>query len=267
MGNATVAALYRHPVKSMTPESVTALQLTQDGRVEGDRVLAFRFSDAGDPADWNWQTKHNFVGLVNTPGLAKLNVEFSSSSNNLRLHTNNLLLAEGKVDSKADREKIATALTDHVMSFDVNPLTDHPERQPVRMVGDGKQPLFHDTPDGLVTMYSVQSLKALRKKLDDPDLDGRRFRANIVIDGVDEPFEEFSWIGRHVRVGKTVFEVTRPVTRCLVTHANPLTGERDRDILNTLTHHFTPDSPQFAVMLQALPGNWQINCGDSISLV
>ncbi|OZB87119.1 MAG: hypothetical protein B7X41_13360, partial [Microbacterium sp. 14-71-5] len=36
-----VVALYRHPVKGFTPEKVPALTVQADGRIAGDRVLAF----------------------------------------------------------------------------------------------------------------------------------------------------------------------------------------------------------------------------------
>ena len=46
---ASVAALYRYPVKGFTPEVREQIVVQDDGRVEGDRVLAFRFADAVEP--------------------------------------------------------------------------------------------------------------------------------------------------------------------------------------------------------------------------
>jgi uncharacterized protein YcbX len=251
----------------MTPEQMPALHLTPDGRVQGDRVLGFRFQNAGAPSDWTWQTKHNFVGLVNTPGLAKLQVEFNDSAKTLRIHAGDLLIAEGSINEEADREHLASMLADYILTLEVNPLEGFPERQPPFLVGDGVQPLFHDSATGLVTMYSAESLAALGEKLDDKDLDGRRFRGNIVVSGVAEPFEELSWVGRNVRIGGTEFTVTKPVVRCLVTHANPVTGERDHDIMNTLVSHFTPDSPLFAITLEAVSGTRQISLDDPVELI
>ena len=267
MPQPTVVALYRHPIKSMTPENVPLLRLTTDGRVEGDRVLGFRFNSAGDPSDWSWQTKQNFVGLVNTPGLAALNVEFDVTTRTLRIFTGNLSLADGSIDDETGRVRLSRQLEEYVLTLEVNPLEGHPERSPIVLVGDGVQPLFHDSQQGLVTMYSAESLDALGEKLNEDALDGRRFRANVVIRGVGEPFEELSWTGRHVRIGETEFVVTKPVTRCLVTHANPVTGRRDHDVMTALVRHFTPDSPQFAVTLQAVSGTRHISSGDPVVLV
>ena len=50
---------------------------------------------------------------------------------------------------------------------------------------------YQDSPAGTVTLHSTASLEALRESLGDPELDGLRFRSNIVIDGV-EAWEEFT---------------------------------------------------------------------------
>jgi uncharacterized protein YcbX len=250
----------------MTPENMPALSLTSDRRVEGDRVLGFRFKNAGDPSDWDWQTKRNFVGLSNTPELATLNVEFTQETRMLRINAESRLIAEGSIDDEADRTRISDQLTNHVLTLEMNPLKGHPERGPIVLVGDGIQPLFHDSQEGLVTMYSEESLDALGKKLGDEALDGRRFRANVVISGAGEPFEELAWTGRRLSIGQTEFAVTKPVIRCLVTHANPVTGSRDHDVMNTLVRHFTPDEPQFAVTLQAVSATFNISSGDPVEL-
>lgn len=267
MPQITVRALYQHPVKSMTPQQVETLELTSDGRVKGDRVLGFRFKDAGDPSDWSWQTKRNFVGLVNTPELAKLSVQFDQNTRTLEIHTDELLLTAGAIDSETDRAQIQQSISDYVLTLDVNPFTGHPERSPAVLVGDGAQPLFHDGVDGLLTLHSEESLTALAGALSDSALDGRRFRSNIVVSGVSEPFGEMSWVGRTVRLGSTEFDVIKPVTRCLVTHANPATGQRDHDVMNALVRHFTPKEPQFGVILKLASGPRLIEAGNALTLL
>lgn len=46
---ARVVSLFRHPIKGFTPESVDSLTVQADGRIAGDRVLAFRFAEATAP--------------------------------------------------------------------------------------------------------------------------------------------------------------------------------------------------------------------------
>lgn len=240
--------------------------MTGDGRVEGDRVLGFRFRNAGAPGDIEWQNKHNFVGLVNTPGLSQLFVEFDEENRRLSIHADHFLITDGSIDSQECRARIARRLTDYVLTLEENPLEGHPDRQPAVLVGDGRQPVFHDTPEGLLTLYSKESLVALETRLGCSSLDGRRFRANVVISGVEKPFEEISWAGHRICVGSSEFEVVAPVVRCLVTHANPISGQRDFDILNTLTHHFTPEAPLFGVTLKYLSGPRRIDVDDPVFL-
>lgn len=263
----SVSALYRHPVKSMTPQRMESIELTADGRVEGDRVLGFRFRNAGDPSDWSWQTKQNFVGLVNTPQLATLAVEFDRDSTNLKIHSQGLLIADGPVSDPESRAQIERNFTDLVLDLPDNPLSPRPERYPVNLVGDGKQPLFHDTAAGLVTLYCEDSLQALADSLGDTEFDGRRFRSNIVVRGLDEPFEEMSWIGRSVAIGDTEFKVIKAVNRCLVTHANPVTGQRDHDVMGKLVGEFTPEKPQFAITLEAKSGSRRLSIDDEVKVL
>jgi uncharacterized protein YcbX len=261
-----ITGLFRHPVKSLTPESCNSLAILQDGRVNGDRVLAFRFQDAGDPSDWTWQTKHNFVGLVNTPGLARLWATYDEDARHLQIYENSLLIIDGSIDDPSHRTAVSRTFTDYVMTLDENPLKDHPERCPLVLVGNGEQPLFHDSADGLITLFSTASLAALGTAVGDTELDARRFRSNIVVSGMPTAFNELSWINKSLRIGDMEFVVTKAITRCLVTHANPETGERDRDIMNTLSRQFTGDVPQFGVKLQLISEPGIVKLGDTIEI-
>ena len=260
-----VTKLHRHPVKSFTPEPLERLSVTSEGRIAGDRVLAFRLADVAPPDDVEWRRKHNYIALANTPGMARMSLSFDESARRLRIDVDGLTIADGSIDD--DRDQIAQAVTDFVLTLEDNPLEGHPERQPLVLVGDGRRGLFHDTPDGQVTLYSEESLAALGQKLGDPALDGRRFRANIAISGVSEPFEEFTWAGKHIAIGEAEFRVTAPVVRCLATHANPVTGERDRAVMDTLITHFTPDRPEFAVMLEPLNAPSKIETGAELRVL
>ena len=104
-----VVELYRYPVKSFTPERRSELSVV-DGRVTGDRVLAFRFADKGSVDDWKWQTKHNFVALVNTPGMALLELGFDDVSRVLSLRFQGELFAEGSINTEEDRIDLCEAV-------------------------------------------------------------------------------------------------------------------------------------------------------------
>jgi uncharacterized protein YcbX len=241
-----VVELFRHPVKSFTSERLDELRFV-DGRVVGDRVLAFRFADEGAVEDWTWQTKNNYVALANTPGMALLELSFSDESRVLSLKYHGELFAEGSIDSEEDRFDLCEVIGEYVTSLDTNPLVGHPERVPLKLVGDGRQPVFHDTAAGGLTIYSSESLKSLESQMG-TEVDGRRFRSNVVIDGI-EAWEELSWTGR-LSIGDGDYKVVKSVTRCLATHANPVSGERDLQVMDGLVHANGIEAPTFAVRLE-----------------
>ena len=256
-----VIELYRHPVKSFTPERRDALQVS-NGKIEGDRVLAFRFADKGAPDDFSWQKKHNFVALVNTPGISRLGMRFDTDSRILSLKLGRELLASGSIDLEEDRSDLSEAVSEFVSSLEINPLVGHPERLPLNLIGDGRQALFHDSEIGGVTLHSSESLAALQVFLG-ADVDGRRFRTNVVISGV-EAWEELSWNGRLI-IGNGEYEVEKNVTRCLATHVNPLDGYRDHEIMKSLIEANQFKIPTFAIRLKPLNVDAVIRAGDVVS--
>jgi uncharacterized protein YcbX len=86
---------------------------------------------------------------------------------------------------------------------------------------------------GAATLLGTTSLRALARTLGVDVVDGRRFRMNFGIDGLDE-HEEDGWVGRRVRLGDAVVMPQGNVGRCAVTTQNPDTGAPDLDTLKAL---------------------------------
>jgi hypothetical protein len=63
------------------------------------------------------------------------------------------------------------------------------------------------------------------------------------------------------------FDVVKPKTRCLATHANPITGKRDLAILTTLTQKFSQENPTFAVAMVPSRSGGEIRVGDQVAPV
>lgn len=258
-----VIALYRYPVKGFTPEVCKRLTIVPGGRVAGDRVLNFRFADA-PVADGAWCRKSHSVVLANTPGLARLHVRYDAHARRLRMEAGAQLLADEALDA-AGRARLVAALTDYVQSLAENPLKDHPERLPVKLVGDGISPRYQDNVAGQTTLHSRESLASAGIALDDAALDERRFRHNIVIDGV-QAWQEQEWMGHTLRVGGVNFETIVPKVRCLATHTNPRTGVRDLEVMQTLVGAFRQQQPTFGIgMLSA--GGGEIRIGDAVAVL
>lgn len=256
-----VVALYRYPVKGFTPEACPSLTVLAEGRIAGDRVLAFRLANA-DAADAAWSRKQQCVVLMNTPGLSRLDVRFEPRVQRLCIRLDGATLADEAIDDNG-RKRLADALASYVLKLAESPLSGHPERLPLRLVGDGVTPRYQDNEGGHATLHSRESLSAVAVAVDDAALDEARFRSNIVIEGV-RAWEEHEWFGRRLRIGQVEFEVVRHKTRCLATHANPRTGERDLRLMQVLMKSFAQKEPTFAVGMVTRGAGGQIHLGDEV---
>ncbi len=261
-----VAKLYRYPVKSFTPETPESLIVSDDGRVVGDRILAFRFNDAGPPDDLKWRRKTWFASLQHTPKLARIKSLYNSEDRTLQLWIpGRKTPIEGSIDDASDRDRLGDAVTDYALTLKGTPIASRHQHQPLRLVGDGDTGRFHDTASGRVTMHSRASALDLAKALQAEDIDDARFRSNIVIEGVNA-WDEFNWRGSGLKIGDVQFKVVKPVVRCLATHADPTSGARDLDVLNALTRIIGQAEPHFAVSLSLLGRGGEVSVGDTVEL-
>jgi uncharacterized protein YcbX len=239
------------------------LTVLAEGRIAGDRILGVRFADTEAPDD-AWSRKQGMVALINTPGLARLRIAFDAIALRLRISLGTSVLAD-EVLHQEGRRRIAAALADYLLTLDDNPLTHRPERLPLRIVGDGRSPRYHDEEPGRVTLHGRGSLQSLEAALG-TDVSELRFRSNVAVDGLPA-WEEQNWVGRKIRIGAVEFDVVKPKTRCLATHANPVTGERDLPILTTLTQKFGHENPTFAVAMLPSRGGGEIRVGDQVAVI
>ena len=262
---AHVVALYRHPIKGFTPESVDALTVQTDGRIAGDRVLAFRFADAATPEDrdgLDYWPKAKGLALQDFPALAALRSRYDDASRRMRIELDGGLLVEAGLDDEGRAELVA-AVTDFVLATREGRRLQRPGRLPLVLVGDGVTSRFQDRARGFVSLHSQGSTRALGEALG-MEADDRRFRSNIVIDGVG-PWDELGWTGE-VRIGAITFRTEGPIVRCLATHANPDTGVRDAKVLTTLTGALGQDEPTLGRLLLPEDGSPEgiIRVGDEV---
>jgi uncharacterized protein YcbX len=122
---------------------------------------------------------------------------------------------------------------------------------------------------GAATLLGTGSLRAMARILGVDDVDGRRFRMNFGIDGLEE-HEEDGWLGRRVRIGEAVVVPQGNVGRCAVTTQNPDTGAPDLDTLKALAAYRgsieTTEPLPFGVHAAvASPG--RVRVGDTVELV
>lgn len=104
--------------------------------------------------------------------------------------------------------------------------------EPVRLVAPERGAVDRGS-RGAASLVSRASLAALADAAGRPDVDSRRFRMLIEIDGVNA-HEEDRWVGREVQVGEASVRFGGHVGRCLITSRDPDTGKVDLPTLDIL---------------------------------
>ena len=117
---------------------------------------------------------------------------------------------------------------------------------------------------GPLLLTSEASLAQLQQWVGlDTDLAMARFRPNVVIDG-DRPFEEDGW--DRVRLGEVAFRMQQTCDRCVMTTIDPVTLEKGKEPIRTLSHHRKWDGAVwFGVWLAPL-GAGRVHVGDPLTL-
>ncbi|KAG2761835.1 Molybdenum cofactor sulfurase [Phytophthora cactorum] len=88
----------------------------------------------------------------------------------------------------------------------------------------------------LISRQSIAHFNAVLGSVDSSiSISEDAFRANLIVDGCAESFEEDKW--RHIRIGSTAFEVSGPCSRCSVINLDPHTGAFSRQPLQVLSSY------------------------------
>lgn len=260
-----VRALFRHPVKGFTPEARESLTVQDDGRVTGDRVLAFRFASATRPQridGLDYWPKIQGLALMDMPSLARLQLHFDADRQRLRIEQHGTLLVEDGLDEDG-RRRIEDAVTAWVLEGPDARRLEAEDALPLRLVGDGRTSQFQDRPRGYVSLHGTGSVAAVDAASPAP-VDDRRFRSNIVVDDVP-PWAELDWTG-HVTVGDVTFAVQNRIGRCAAVMANPDTGVRDARLLRLLTTEFQQPEPTLGILLLPVAAGGVIRVGDAVTV-
>ena len=213
------------PVKALRLQHPQGAELTVGG-IPADRRF-YLVDERGDLFD---ATDHG-------PLLAVV-PSYDPVTEHLRLTMPDGGVVEGRAD-RTDRELATdffgrTVVGDLVQGPFAEALSAFAGR-PVRMArvrrdGDGQD--VHP-----VTVVSSASVRDLGVKGEvGPDLDARRFRITLEVDGC-EPYEEDSWEEADVRVGAATLRIRGQIPRCVVTTLAPDSGQKDFAALTTIARH------------------------------
>lgn len=216
---APVVAIYRYPVKGLTPERLQSVELAAGETIPFDRAWAIENGPGRfDPSSPRHLPKINFLMLMRNERLAALDCSFDGATTTLTISRNGAPVVTGDLSAKSGR----LVLEQFFAAFMKNDLRGPPRivHAPGHCFSDAEQKCVH-----IINLASLRELERAAGIAIDP----LRFRPNIVIDGA-APWEELGWVGREVRAGEAALEIFQRTDRCAATNVDPATGARNLDI-------------------------------------
>lgn len=216
--SATVAQIWRHPIKAHGREALAHVTLTAGQGLPWDRHWAVAH-EAAQVEDGAWARCANFTRAAGSPSLMAIESRLDPGTRRVTL-------------THADRDPIEFAPDDSPAEFFdwVRPMIPEDRAQPVRIVSADRA--MTDSALPTISLMSLASHKAVEDRAGTP-LSKERWRGNVWLDGLTG-WEELDWVGRRLTLGGVELEVVDRITRCMATAANPDTGERDIDLLALL---------------------------------
>ena len=240
-----LAALRRHPIKSVGVEAPERAELAAGAPMPLDRVWAVAHGrspyDTGAPA---WENPNGFLRVTHSPRLAAVRAAWDGARATLTHPEADPLTADPETEGDA------IAAWAGALASDLQPGPWRLARAPVAMT---------DVPEPWVAIGNLASLRALSEHLGRP-LEPERFRANLWLDGL-APWEERAWPGREIAVGAARLRVVEPIVRCAATEANCATGRRDAPVIAGL--RAACGAPEFAVYAEVVAGG-AVAVGDPV---
>lgn len=220
---ASVAALYRHPVKGFTPEPLERATLTAGRAFPGDRLRAVEIGPSGfDPDAPAHISKMRFAVLARLPEIARVRTCWDETSDTLKVSSDGAPDLVVRLGEPNDERRLEAWLTDFL---------GEEATGPVRLL-DGAGHRFMDDPKGAVSVLNLASVRDLSARLG-VAVDPLRFRANVWVEGWPA-WVENDWVGRDMALGRARLTVIKPIVRCVATHVDPVSGTRDIDVLSAL---------------------------------
>jgi uncharacterized protein len=226
--NAKIHAIYRYPVKGLSPEPLVRTTLSVQDTLPADRLYAIENGPSGfDPAAPRDQPKQRYLMLMRNERLAQLRTRFDDSSHTLVVEAQGREVARGDLRTPAGRAVIER----FVAVFCANELRGAPK------VLHAPGFSFSDVARKVVSIINLASVAAVANVIGRP-VHPLRFRANVYVTGWPA-WHEFDLVGQEIALGASArLKIIKPIVRCAATNVDPDTGMRDLSIPDTLIRSF-----------------------------
>lgn len=219
---ASLARIFRHPVKSIGFEEIRNASLSEGRVLPFDRIWAISTAEARfDSPLSDWAPKRDFVRGAAAPGLMAV-AAHTHDDGSIEFTHPELWHLRIDLDTPADQAKLIAWL---------KPLW--PENRPAPRAVEKPGLALTDSREAFVSILSLDSLDDLSAR-SGKTLSPPRFRGNLWLRGM-APWAERDLLGRRLRIGTTAeIEIVEPITRCRATCASPETGTEDFNTLGAL---------------------------------
>ena len=214
-----LARLFRHPIKGVGREELGSVMLAAGACLPYDRHWAVAHEAAR--LTGAWAPCANFCRGAKAPALMAVTSRLNEVTGTVALSHPQRHDLVFRPDDPAD----LPAFLDWMA-----PLSPPDRARPSQIVSVGRG--MTDSAFQSVSILSLASLGDLAARMSH-DLSVHRWRGNIWLDGL-EPWQEWNWIGRSLRIGQTELRIEERITRCRATSADPETGLIDADTLGGL---------------------------------
>jgi uncharacterized protein len=250
MPDARIQAIYRYPVKGLSPQPLGRVALKPGQTLPADRLYAIENGPSGfDPAAPAYFPKQRFLMLMRNERLASLRTDYDEANHTLTIHWQGREAAAG--DLRTTEGRLA------VEAFFRRFMPDELRGPPKVLFGEGHS--FSDVAKKVVSIINLASVAAVENAAGAP-VDPLRFRGNIYVEGWPA-WREFDLLDRELSLGSARVKVVKRIVRCAATEVDPDTGMRDLPIPSTLMQSFGhADCGVYAEVIAA----GEIGAGDRI---
>ena len=224
-----ITGLFRYPVKGFTPERLDTVSVNAGGHFPHDRRFAVERGPCGfDPAAPAHVPKWRFTVLANHPELARVVATLDTTTGWIELRLQDDVV---RFDLGDDAGRIAFTLWLGAR-LELDDTTG-----PLRVVESGPDHRFTDDIQGMVSVANLASIQELAGRMN-RRIDPLRLRSNVHVAGWEAWSELELKAGARLRLGEVEMEVVKPIRRCIATHVDPDSGERDLEFVQGLQAHY-----------------------------
>jgi uncharacterized protein len=224
---ARIDAIYRYPVKGLSPQALPRTHLSVGATLPADRLYAIENGPSGfDPAAPAYFPKQRFLMLMRNERLAALRTDYDEATHTLSIQWEGREAARGDLRSKDGRLAIEAFFRRYMPKELYGP--------PKVLFGEGHS--FSDVAKKVVSIINLASVAAVENAAG-AAVHPLRFRGNIYVAGWPA-WHEFELLGRELTVGGARLKVVKRIQRCAATEVDPETGIRDLAIPRTLMDNF-----------------------------